>query len=113
MTPRFLENQLGRSLRNLGVDSIDVYYLHNPETQLSEMSRPDFMERIRDAFIYLESAAAKGKIQFLMAWPPGTVSGWKPPHANRCSWAKLSNWPATLPAKRTASGSCSFRSIWR
>src|ERR1700674_4224200 len=64
MTPRFLENQLGRSLRNLGVDSIDVYYLHNPETQLSEVSRPDFMERVRDAFIYLESAAAAGKIQF-------------------------------------------------
>jgi aryl-alcohol dehydrogenase-like predicted oxidoreductase len=64
MTPRFLENQLGRSLRNLGVDCVDVYYLHNPETQLMEVSRPDFLERVRDAFIYLESAAAAGKIQF-------------------------------------------------
>jgi aryl-alcohol dehydrogenase-like predicted oxidoreductase len=64
MTPLFLENQLGRSLRNLGVDSVDVYYLHNPETQLSEVSRPDFLERVRDAFIYLESAAAAGQIQF-------------------------------------------------
>ena len=64
MTPRFLENQLARSLRNLGVQCVDVYYLHNPETQLSEVSRPDFLERVRDAFIYLESAAAAGKIQF-------------------------------------------------
>jgi aryl-alcohol dehydrogenase-like predicted oxidoreductase len=64
MSPRFLENQLSRSLRNLDVESIDVYYLHNPETQLGEMSRPDFLERVRDAFIYLESAAAAGKIQF-------------------------------------------------
>lgn len=64
MTPRFLENQLARSLRNLEIDCIDVYYLHNPETQLSEVSRPDFLERVRDAFIYLESAAAGGKIQF-------------------------------------------------
>ena len=64
MTPRFLENQMTRSLRNLGVESIDVYYLHNPETQLAEVSRPDFLERIRDAFIFLESAAATGKIQF-------------------------------------------------
>jgi len=64
MTPRFLENQLARSLRNLSLDSIDVYYLHNPETQLSEVSRPDFLERVRDAFIYLESAVAAGKIQF-------------------------------------------------
>src|ERR1700674_1085166 len=64
ITPRFLEDQLGRSLRNLGVDCIAVYYLHNPETQLGEVSRPDFLERVRDAFIYLESAAAAGKIQF-------------------------------------------------
>jgi aryl-alcohol dehydrogenase-like predicted oxidoreductase len=64
MTPRFLENQLERSLRNLGVQCVDVYYLHNPETQLSEVSRPDFLERIRDAFIYLETAVAAGKIQF-------------------------------------------------
>ena len=63
MTPRFLENQLERSLRNLGVECIDVYYLHNPESQLSEVSRPDFLERVRDAFIFLESAAASGKIQ--------------------------------------------------
>ena len=64
LTPRFLENQLGRSLRNLGVDCVEVYYLHNPEAQLGEISRPNFLERIRDAFEWLESAAAAGKIQF-------------------------------------------------
>lgn len=64
MTPRFLENQLGRSLKNLGVDCIDVYYLHNPESQLGEISRPDFHERIRDAFIFLESMVQAGKVQF-------------------------------------------------
>jgi aryl-alcohol dehydrogenase-like predicted oxidoreductase len=64
MTPTFLANQLNRSLGNLGLDCIDVYYLHNPETQLTEVPRPDFLERIRDAFIYLESAADAGKIRF-------------------------------------------------
>lgn len=64
MTPTFLANQLDRSLRNLGLDCVDVYYLHNPETQLSEVPRPDFLERVRDAFLYLESAVAAGKIQF-------------------------------------------------
>ena len=64
MAPTFLANQLDRSLRNLGVDCVDVYYLHNPETQLSELSRPDFLERVRDAFIYLESAADSSKIRF-------------------------------------------------
>jgi aryl-alcohol dehydrogenase-like predicted oxidoreductase len=64
MTPRFLENQLGRSLKNLGVDCIDVYYLHNPESQLGEIPRPDFYERIRDAFIFLESMVKEEKIKF-------------------------------------------------
>jgi aryl-alcohol dehydrogenase-like predicted oxidoreductase len=64
MTPRFLENQLGRSLKNLGVRCIDVYYLHNPETQLGEVSKPEFAKRIREAFTYLESAARDGKIQY-------------------------------------------------
>lgn len=64
MTPRFLENQLGRSLKNLGVDCIDVYYLHNPESQLGEIPRPDFHERIRDAFTFFESMVNNGKIQF-------------------------------------------------
>ena len=42
MTPKFLKNQLGRSLKNLGVECIDVYYLHNPETQLAEVSGKNF-----------------------------------------------------------------------
>jgi aryl-alcohol dehydrogenase-like predicted oxidoreductase len=64
VTPRFLENQLGRSLKNLGVDCVDVYYLHNPETQLGEISQADFLKRVREAFVFLESAAARGQIQF-------------------------------------------------
>ena len=64
MTPRYLEDQLERSLRNLGVEAIDVYYVHNPETQLSEVSREEFQMRLRGAFAFLESAAAAGKIQY-------------------------------------------------
>jgi aryl-alcohol dehydrogenase-like predicted oxidoreductase len=64
MTPRFLDNQLSRSLKNLGVDCIDVYYLHNPEVQLSEVAKSDFLKRVRDAFEFLESAALRGRIQY-------------------------------------------------
>ena len=64
MTPRFLENQLGKSLKNLQVDCIDVYYLHNPETQLSEIAGAEFLKRVREAFVFLESAVARDKIQF-------------------------------------------------
>jgi aryl-alcohol dehydrogenase-like predicted oxidoreductase len=64
MTPRFLENQIIRSLKNLGVETIDVYYLHNPETQLGEVAKPEFLKRVRSAFEFLEGAAAKGRIQY-------------------------------------------------
>jgi aryl-alcohol dehydrogenase-like predicted oxidoreductase len=62
MTPRFLEDQLGRSLRNLGVARIDLYYVHNPETQLAAVSRPTFLSRIRAAFEMLERQVAMGRI---------------------------------------------------
>jgi aryl-alcohol dehydrogenase-like predicted oxidoreductase len=64
LAPRFLENQLGRSLKNLGIECVDVYYLHNPETQLSEIPKADFLKRIREAFVFLESVAARGRIQY-------------------------------------------------
>ena len=70
MATRFIENQMNRSLKNLGASCIDVYYLHNPETQLSEVPRPEFLSRIRKAFEFLESAVTAGKIQFygLATW---------------------------------------------
>jgi aryl-alcohol dehydrogenase-like predicted oxidoreductase len=62
MTPRYLEDQLERSRRNLGVQCVDVFYLHNPETQLDEISKEAFLGRLQEAFLFLESAVASGKI---------------------------------------------------
>ena len=62
MTPSFLSDQLERSRRNLGVECIDVFYLHNPETQLEDVPREEFLRRLREAFVFLESAAASRKI---------------------------------------------------
>ena len=64
MTPKFLKDQLGRSLKNLEVECIDVYYLHNPETQLSEVAKPEFLKRVHDAFEFLEFAVEAGEIQY-------------------------------------------------
>jgi len=70
MAPKFIADQLERSRRNLGVETIDVYYLHNPETQLGEVPREMFNTRLRDAFEFLESAVAAAKIHFygLATW---------------------------------------------
>jgi aryl-alcohol dehydrogenase-like predicted oxidoreductase len=64
MTPRYLADQLERSRANLGVETLDVYYLHNPEMQLQEVDRPVFVNRIRAAFEFLEGAVSAGKIRW-------------------------------------------------
>ena len=63
MAPGYLSDQLERSRRNLGVATIDVFYLHNPETQLSEVSPEVFRARIREAFLFLESSVASKAIR--------------------------------------------------
>jgi aryl-alcohol dehydrogenase-like predicted oxidoreductase len=63
MAPAYLADQLERSRRNLGVETIDVFYLHNPETQLSEVPSEEFRQRIRAAFTFLETAVAEKKIR--------------------------------------------------
>lgn len=62
MTPRYLADQLERSLANLGVQCVDVFYLHNPETQLGEIPADEFRRRIAEAFQFFESAVSAGKI---------------------------------------------------
>ena len=62
MTPAYLRHQLATSRRNLGVECIDIHYLHNPETQLGEVARPEFLRRIRDAFATLEAAVDAGEV---------------------------------------------------
>ncbi len=62
MSPKFLANQIDQSRKNLGLATIDIYYLHNPETQLNEVTRDEFSRRLRSAFETLETAVAEGKI---------------------------------------------------
>ncbi|MGZ8848031.1 MAG: aldo/keto reductase [Pyrinomonadaceae bacterium] len=62
MTPRYLENQLDQSLRNMNLSGVDVYYVHNPESQLSAVAPDEFWKRLRFAFEFLEQAVAEGKV---------------------------------------------------
>ena len=70
--PEFLRDQLQRSLDRLGLASVDVLLLHNPEYYLSdahershgtlERRREEFGRRIADAFAFLEGEVAAGRI---------------------------------------------------
>src|SRR6185436_10579566 len=64
MTPAYLQNQLDQSLTNMKLECVDVYYIHNPESQLGQVSEAEFYERLRAAFGSLEENRAQGKLKF-------------------------------------------------
>jgi aryl-alcohol dehydrogenase-like predicted oxidoreductase len=64
IAPGYLENQLERSRRNLGIETIDLFYVHNPESQLAEVRRDVFHQRLKDAFVMLERAVEGGKLRY-------------------------------------------------
>jgi aryl-alcohol dehydrogenase-like predicted oxidoreductase len=77
MTPRYLAHQLAQSLRNMDLESVDVYYVHNPESQLPSVPREEFEKRLRAAFEQLERERAAGRIQFygVATWNGFRVAG--------------------------------------
>jgi len=63
IAPRYVAHMLDQSLENLGVETLDVLFLHNPESQLQTIAKPQLLERIRGAFETMETAADQGKIR--------------------------------------------------
>lgn len=62
IAPVFLRDQIARSRVNLGLETIDVFYLHNPEEQLRLIDRATFERRLRDAMATLEESCQQGHI---------------------------------------------------
>ena len=79
MAPKYLADQLERSLKNLGVECVDVFYLHNPETQLAEIPLGDFLARLGAAFAWLETMVGAGKIR---AYGMATWTGFRVPQGS-------------------------------
>jgi aryl-alcohol dehydrogenase-like predicted oxidoreductase len=90
MTPRYLEAMVETSRANLGVDTIDIYYLHNPESQLGVLTRDEFRERIRYAFEFLELKVDEGKISY---YGTATWNGYRVTPKDR-SYLSLSEFDA-------------------
>ena len=71
MTVPYLRDQLGRSLKNLGLETVDLLYLHNPaEAELEEVGLRTFEQRLVEAFAFYEGARRIGRIQWygLATW---------------------------------------------
>jgi aryl-alcohol dehydrogenase-like predicted oxidoreductase len=62
LSPSFLAHQIKASQANLGVRTVDVYYLHNPEQQLDSVQPARLRTILRRAFVLLEEQVASGDI---------------------------------------------------
>ncbi len=74
LAPGYIRHQFQASLDNLGLDGIDVYYLHNPESQLNSVRRENFTERMRAAFVELEGKVRRGQLR---CYGTATWSGYR------------------------------------
>jgi aryl-alcohol dehydrogenase-like predicted oxidoreductase len=65
MTPIYLEDQLNRSLKNLGLECIDLMYVHNAvEGQVKYIAKEKFIKDLKSVFELYERKIKEGKIKF-------------------------------------------------
>ncbi|MFC5277876.1 aldo/keto reductase [Halorubrum rubrum] len=62
LAPGYLEWSLDRSLDRLGLETVDCYYVHNPETQLEARSREAVYDALEAAFETLERRRLAGDL---------------------------------------------------
>lgn len=62
--PGFLKDQVETSRRNLGLDTLDLVYLHNPETWKSGMPQSAFIDKLTRAMEVLEELRGQGKLNY-------------------------------------------------
>ena len=63
MSPDYLRWSVDNSLKNLKLKTLDVLFLHNPETQLGYVDRETVLLRIKEAFRLFETLVDEGKIR--------------------------------------------------
>lgn len=64
LNPRFFEIALNKSLQNLGVETLDLHYIHIPEISRLGLSEEEFYTRIQALFSWYESKVSEGKLRF-------------------------------------------------
>ncbi len=64
LSPRFIREQYRRSLTNLGLGALDIYFLENPEVHRAERGPSVFDQRLLAAFAELEAQAAAERLAY-------------------------------------------------
>ncbi|MCM2309335.1 MAG: aldo/keto reductase [Sulfuritalea sp.] len=62
INPQFIRRQVEQSLDNLKLETLDIYYLHNPEEALAGLAAKELRRSMTMTFAVLEEAVATGRI---------------------------------------------------
>ena len=95
LAPRFLLDQIDRSRRNLGLETLDVYLVQEPELHLRELGPGPFRKRLREVFEGLEGAVQDGRIG---AYGVCSWAGFLVPHSDRNHLSLVDVFEAALDA---------------
>ena len=109
IAPGFIDHQFDRSLANLGLDTIDCYYVHNPETQLAARGREAVYGQLEAAFERLERRVAAGELRSygVATWEALRV---EPGHDSYLSLAEIIS-RARAAADSVGNAATSFRAV--
>ncbi len=80
IAPRFLLDQIERSRRNLGLETIDYYLIQEPEIHLRALGADGFRRALSAAFEAMEAAVSKG---WIAAYGLSTWDGFLLPDSDR------------------------------
>ena len=74
----------------MDLECIDVYYIHNPESQLGDVSEPEFYERLSSAFERLEENREQGKLAYygVATWNGFRVEADSGSIIRSCEWLR-------------------------
>jgi aryl-alcohol dehydrogenase-like predicted oxidoreductase len=88
IAPDYLRDQIARSRENLGLETIDLYYLHNIEAQRASVGPDAFRQRLCAAIEVLEHAVSQGRVA---GWGLATWDGLRSPpeHPEHLSIAQI------------------------
>lgn len=64
MSVPFLSDQLDKSLKNLGLETVDLMYLHNAVESQKDIPKETFMKNLQSVFEMYEQKRDEGKIKF-------------------------------------------------
>ncbi|MCX7760027.1 MAG: aldo/keto reductase [Hydrogenothermaceae bacterium] len=64
LTPSYIDWSFEKSLENLNTNYVDVYFLHNPEDQLTICDKERFYRKIWTVFRLLEGKVSEGKLRY-------------------------------------------------